>query len=125
MFSPSPLTPRMLDNYRLLEDEYRSSLPAIDVARFIQPSDAPPQPHVLKHDQLSWVADFKAQDHTDLQALLDLQPFNNDQIVSPHASRQALAPLVNQSKPSWRRHRPRRRHRHYPGAQRLAQCRCR
>jgi hypothetical protein len=99
LFSPSPLTPRMLDNYRLLEDEYRSSLPAIDVARFIQPSDAPPQPHVLKHDQLSWVADFKAQDDTDLQALLDLQPFNNDQIVSPHASRQALAPLVNQSKP--------------------------
>ncbi|MDG9814135.1 T6SS effector BTH_I2691 family protein [Pseudomonas putida] len=99
LFSPSPLTPRMLDNYRLLEDEYRSSLPAIDIARFIQPSDAPPQPHVLKHDQLSWVADFKAQDDTDLQALLDLQPFNNDQIVSPHASRQALAPLVNQSKP--------------------------
>ncbi|WP_338747341.1 T6SS effector BTH_I2691 family protein [Pseudomonas putida] len=99
LFSPSPLTPRMLDNYRLLEDEYRSSLPAIDVARFIQPSDAPPQPHVLKHDQLSWVADFKAQDDTDLQALLDLQPFNNDQIVSPHASRQALAPLVNHSKP--------------------------
>lgn len=99
MFSPSPLTPRMLDNYRLLEDEYRSSLPAIDIARFIQPSDAPPQPHVLKHDQLSWVADFKAQDDTDLQALLDLQPFNNDQIVSPHASRQALAPLMNQTKP--------------------------
>ncbi|MGO3987274.1 T6SS effector BTH_I2691 family protein [Pseudomonas sp. SAS7] len=99
LFSPSPLTPRMLDNYRLLEDEYRSSLPAIDIARFIQPSDAPPQPHVLKHDQLSWVADFKAQDDTDLQALLDLQPFNNDQIVSPHASRQALAPLVNHSKP--------------------------
>ncbi|MBH3418269.1 hypothetical protein I5S78_18220 [Pseudomonas putida] len=99
LFSPSPLTPSMLDNYRLLEDEYRSSLPAIDIARFIQPSDAPPQPHVLKHDQLSWVADFKAQDDTDLQALLDLQPFNNDQIVSPHASRQALAPLVNQSKP--------------------------
>ncbi|WP_284360393.1 T6SS effector BTH_I2691 family protein [Pseudomonas putida] len=99
LFSPSPLTPRMLDNYRLLEDEYPSSLPAIDIARFIQPSDAPPQPHVLKHDQLSWVADFKAQDDTDLQALLDLQPFNNDQIVSPHASRQALAPLMNQSKP--------------------------
>jgi len=99
LFSPSPLTPRMLDNYRLLEDEYRGSLPAIDIARFIQPSSAPPQPHVLKHDQLSWVADFKAQDDTDLQALLDLQPFNNDQIVSPHASRQALAPLVNQSKP--------------------------
>ena len=99
LFSPSPLTPRMLDNYRLLEDEYRSSLPAIDIARFIQPSDAPPQPHVLKHDQLSWVADFKAQDGTDLQALLDLQPFNNDQIVSPHASRQALAPLMNQTKP--------------------------
>ena len=99
LFSPSPLTPRMLDNYRLLDDEYRSSLPAIDIARFIQPSDAPPQPHVLKHDQLNWVADFKAQHDTDLQALLDLQPFNNDQIVSPHASRQALAPLVNQSKP--------------------------
>lgn len=99
LFSPSPLTPRMLDNYRLLEDEYRSSLPAIDIARFIQPSDAPPQPHVLKHDQLSWVADFKAQGDTDLQALLDLQPFNNDQIVSPHASRQALAPLMNQTKP--------------------------
>ncbi|WP_426808127.1 T6SS effector BTH_I2691 family protein [Pseudomonas sp. WOUb67] len=99
LFSPSPLTPRMLDNYRLLDDEYRSSLPAIDIARFIQPSDAPPQPHVLKHDQLGWVADFKAQNDADLQALLDLQPFNNDQIVSPHASRQALAPLVNQSKP--------------------------
>lgn len=98
LFSPSPLTPRMLDNYRLLDDEYRSSLPAIDIARFIQPSDAPPQPHVLKHDQLNWVADFKAQHDTDLQALLDLQPFNNDQIVSPHASRQALAPLMNQSK---------------------------
>ncbi|SIS08792.1 T6SS effector BTH_I2691 family protein [Pseudomonas putida] len=99
LFSPSPLTPRMLDNYRLLDDEYRSSLPTIDIARFIQPSDAPPQPHVLKHDQLNWVADFKAQDDADLQALLDLQPFNNDQIVSPHASRQALAPLVNHSKP--------------------------
>ncbi|WP_043200225.1 T6SS effector BTH_I2691 family protein, partial [Pseudomonas putida] len=99
LFSPSPLTPHMLDNYRLLDDEYRSSLPAIDIARFIQPSDAPPQPHVLKHDQLGWVADFKAQNNADLQALLDLQPFNNDQIVSPHASRQALAPLVNQSKP--------------------------
>ncbi|MGO0113149.1 T6SS effector BTH_I2691 family protein, partial [Pseudomonas putida] len=70
-----------------------------DIARFIQPSDAPPQPHVLKHDQLNWVADFKAQNDADLQALLDLQPFNNDQIVSPHASRQALAPLVNHSKP--------------------------
>ncbi|MNO56327.1 hypothetical protein D3C76_468390 [compost metagenome] len=99
LFSPSPLTPRMLDNYRLLDDEYRSSLPTIDIARFIQPSDAPPQPHVLKHDQLNWVADFKAQNDADLQALLDLQPFNNDQIVSPHASRQALAPLVNHSKP--------------------------
>ncbi|WP_241496082.1 hypothetical protein [Pseudomonas putida] len=99
LFSPSPLTPHMLDNYRLLEDEYRNSLPAIDIARFIQPSDAPPQPHVIKHDQLGWVADFKAQNDADLQALLDLQPFNNDQIVSPHASRQALAPLVNQSKP--------------------------
>lgn len=99
LFSPSPLTPRMLDNYRLLDDEYRSSLPAIDIARFIQPSEAPPQPHVLKHDQLGWVADFKAQNDADLQALLDLQPFNNDQIVSPHASRQALAPLLNQSKP--------------------------
>ncbi|EKT4567484.1 T6SS effector BTH_I2691 family protein [Pseudomonas putida] len=99
LFSPSPLTPRLLDNYRLLEDEYRNSLPAIDIARFIQPSDAPPQPHVLKHDQLNWVADFKAQNDADLQALLDLQPFNNDQIVSPHASRQALAPLVNHSKP--------------------------
>ncbi|MFK0096190.1 T6SS effector BTH_I2691 family protein [Pseudomonas sp. NPDC090592] len=99
LFSPSPLTPRMLDNYRLLEDEYRNSLPAIDIARFIQPSEAPPQPHVLKHDQLSWVADFKAENDADLQALLDLQPFNNDQIVSPHASRQALAPLVNQTKP--------------------------
>ncbi|WP_447740574.1 T6SS effector BTH_I2691 family protein [Pseudomonas laurentiana] len=99
LFSPSPLTPRMLDNYRLLDDEYRSSLPAIDIARFIQPSDAPPQPHVLKHDQLGWVADFKAQGDADLQALLDLQPFNNDQIVSPHASRQALAPLANQTKP--------------------------
>ncbi|QNG08506.1 T6SS effector BTH_I2691 family protein [Pseudomonas putida] len=99
LFSPSPLTPRMLDNYRLLDEEYRSSLPTIDIARFIQPSDAPPQPHVLKHDQLNWVADFKAQNDADLQALLDLQPFNNDQIVSPHASRQALAPLVNHSKP--------------------------
>ena len=99
LFSPSPLTPRLLDNYRLLEDEYRNSLPAIDIARFIQPSDAPPQPHVLKHDQLNWVADFKAQDDADLQALLDLQPFNNDQIVSPHASRLALAPPVNQTKP--------------------------
>ncbi|WP_372028014.1 T6SS effector BTH_I2691 family protein [Pseudomonas kurunegalensis] len=99
LFSPSPLTPRLLDNYRLLEDEYRNSLPAIDIARFIQPSDAPPQPHVLKHDQLNWVADFKARDDADLQALLDLQPFNNDQIVSPHASRQALAPPVNQTKP--------------------------
>ena len=99
LFSPSPLTPRMLDNYRLLDDQYRSSLPAIDIARFIQPSDAPPQAHVLKHDQLGWIADFRAQGDADLQALLDLQPFNNDQIVSPHASRQALAPLVNQSKP--------------------------
>ncbi|GAB1617608.1 T6SS effector BTH_I2691 family protein [Pseudomonas sp. NGC7] len=99
LFSPSPLTPRMLDNYRLLEDEYRSSLPAIDIAGFIQPSDAPPQPHVLKHDQLNWVADFKAQDDADLQALLDQQPFNNAQIVSPHASRQALAPPMNQTKP--------------------------
>ncbi|GLO52951.1 hypothetical protein PPUN110474_43520 [Pseudomonas putida] len=99
LFSPSPLTPRMLDNYRLLEDEYRSSLPAIDIARFIQPSDAPPQAHVLKHDQLGWVADFKAQEDSDLKALLDMQPFNNDQIVSPHASRQALAPLVNQTRP--------------------------
>ncbi|WNN39643.1 T6SS effector BTH_I2691 family protein [Pseudomonas inefficax] len=99
LFSPSPLTPRMLDNYRLLEDEYRSSLPAIDIAQFIQPSDAPPQNHVLKHDQLGWVADFKAQEDSDLKALLDMQPFNNDQIVSPHASRQALAPLVNQTKP--------------------------
>ncbi|WP_410481939.1 T6SS effector BTH_I2691 family protein [Pseudomonas plecoglossicida] len=99
LYSPSPLTLRMLDNYRLLEDEYRSSLPAIDIARFIQPSEAPPQPHVLKHDQLGWVADFKAQDDSDLQALLDLQPFNSDQIVSPHASRQALAPQVNQTKP--------------------------
>ncbi|WP_409282893.1 T6SS effector BTH_I2691 family protein [Pseudomonas putida] len=99
LFSPSPLTPRMLDNYRLLDEEYRSSLPTIDIARFIQPSDAPPQPHVLKHDQLTWVADFKAQDDADLQALLDLQPFNNDQIVSPHASRLALAPPVNQTKP--------------------------
>lgn len=99
LFSPSPLTPRLLDNYRLLEDEYRNSLPAIDIARFIQPSEAPPQPHVLKHDQLNWVADFKARDDADLQALLDLQPFNNDQIVSPHASRQALAPPVNQTKP--------------------------
>ncbi|HEE9764996.1 TPA: hypothetical protein R8F97_006013, partial [Pseudomonas putida] len=27
LFSPSPLTPRMLDNYRLLDDDYRSSLP--------------------------------------------------------------------------------------------------
>ncbi|MCE1061968.1 hypothetical protein LU646_29530, partial [Pseudomonas alloputida] len=53
LFSPSPLTPRMLDNYRLLDEEYRSSLPTIDIARFIQPSDAPPQPHVLKHDQLN------------------------------------------------------------------------
>ncbi|MFP3994817.1 T6SS effector BTH_I2691 family protein [Pseudomonas capeferrum] len=99
LFSPSPLTPRMLDNYRLLEDEYRNSLPSIDIARFIQPSDAPPQPNVLKHDQLGWVADFKAQDDAQLQALLDLQPFNNDQIVSPHASRQALAPLMHQTKP--------------------------
>lgn len=99
LFSPSPLTSRMLDNYRLLEDEYRSSLPAIDIARFIQPSDAPPQPHVLKHDQLGWVADFKAQDDPQLQALLNLQPFNSNQIVSPHASRQALAPLIDQTKP--------------------------
>ncbi|WP_406821078.1 T6SS effector BTH_I2691 family protein [Pseudomonas sp. KnCO4] len=99
LFSPSPLTSRMLDNYRLLEDEYRSSLPAIDIARFIQPSDAPQQPHVLKHDQLGWVADFKAQDDPQLQALLNLQPFNSNQIVSPHASRQALAPLIDQTKP--------------------------
>jgi hypothetical protein len=99
LFSPSPLTPRMLDNYRVLEDEYRNSLPSIDIAGFIQPSDAPPQPNVLKHDQLGWVADFKAQDDAQLQALLALQPFNNDQIVSPHASRQALAPLMNQTKP--------------------------
>lgn len=99
LFSPSPLTPRMLDNYRLLEDDYRSSLPAIDIAQFIQPSDAPPQAHVLKHDQLGWVADFKAQEDSDLKALLDMQPFNNDQIVSPQASRQALAPLVNQTRP--------------------------
>jgi hypothetical protein len=99
LFSPSPLTPRMLDNYRLLEDEYRSSLPPIDIARLTQPSNAPPQAHVLKHDQLGWVADFKALEDSDLKALLDLQPFNNDQIVSPHASRQALAPPVNQTKP--------------------------
>ncbi|MCO7518022.1 hypothetical protein NJF44_25170 [Pseudomonas guariconensis] len=99
LFSPSPLTPRMLDNYRLLEDEYRSSLPTIDIERFIQPADAPPQAHVLKYDQLDWVADFKAQDDPQLKALLDMQPFNSGQIVSPQASRQALAPAVNQTKP--------------------------
>jgi len=99
LFTPSPLTPRMLDNYRLLETEYRSSLPAIHIEQFIQPADAPPQDHVLRHDQLSWVADFKAQEDAQLKALLDLQPFNSGQIVSPHASRQALAPAANQSKP--------------------------
>ena len=50
LYSPSPLTPRMLDNYRLLEDEYRNSLPRIAIEQFIQPADAPPQAHVLKHD---------------------------------------------------------------------------
>jgi hypothetical protein len=99
LFSPSPLTPRLLDNYRLLEHEYRDSLPKIAIEQLIQTPDAPPQPHVLKHDQLSWVADFKAQEDEALQALLALQPFNTGQIVSPHASRQALAPAVNQVKP--------------------------
>lgn len=99
LFSPSPLTLRMLDNYRLLEDEYRNSLPAIAIEQLIQPADAPPQAHVLKHDQLGWVADFKAQEDSPLKALLGLQPFNSGQIVSPHASRQALAPAANQTKP--------------------------
>ncbi|WDY59981.1 T6SS effector BTH_I2691 family protein [Pseudomonas sp. PSKL.D1] len=83
----------------MLEDEYRNTLPVIDIARFIQPADAPPQAHVLKHDQLGWVADFKAQADPQLKALLDRQPFNHAQIVSPHASQQALAPAVGQSKP--------------------------
>ncbi|MDH0650267.1 hypothetical protein N5D31_26060, partial [Pseudomonas sp. GD03867] len=99
LFSPTPLTPRMLDNYRLLDDEYRSSLPAIDIQRFIQPADAPPQPHVLKHDQLDWVADFRARYDPQLQALLDQQPFNSAQIVSFQATYQALAPRSGQSKP--------------------------
>ncbi|BDM22359.1 hypothetical protein KMS_R21160 [Pseudomonas sp. LRP2-20] len=99
LFSPSPLTPRLLDNYRLLEHEYRDSLPKITVEALIQPADAPSLAHVLKHDQLSWVADFKAQEDDALKALLDQQPFNTGQIVSPHASRQALAPAVNQIKP--------------------------
>ncbi|MBV4499303.1 T6SS effector BTH_I2691 family protein [Pseudomonas shirazensis] len=99
LYSPSPLTPRMLDNYRLLETEYRNNLPAIDIAQLIQPAEAPHQAHVIKHDQLDWVVDFKAAGQPELQALLDLQPFNYNQIVSRHASHQALAPAVNQVKP--------------------------
>lgn len=99
LYCPSPLTPRMLDNYRLLDEGYRSTLQSIDIERFIQPSDAPPQPHVLKHDQLSWIADFKAQHDGPLQALLGSQPFNTDQIVSMTASHHALMPEVGKIKP--------------------------
>ncbi|WP_420793783.1 T6SS effector BTH_I2691 family protein, partial [Pseudomonas fontis] len=99
LYSPDPLTPRMLDNYRLLDNEYRASLPAIDIGNFIQPSDNAPQPHVLKHDQLEWVADFKAQHDPALLSLLDTQPFNIGQIISMPASHQALSPAAGQIKP--------------------------
>jgi hypothetical protein len=99
LYSPSPLTQNMLGNYRLLDDQYRATLPRIDIAKFIQPADAPPQPHVLKHDELHYVADFKAQQDPALQVLLGAQPFNVGQIVSMSASHHALKPDKDQIKP--------------------------
>lgn len=99
LYSPTPLTRRMLDNYRLIEDGYRDSLPSIEIEQLIQSAEMPTPPLVLKYDQLQRIADFKAQQDPQLRALLAQQPFNHDQILSLHATRQAFAPLPNQSKP--------------------------
>ncbi|MEJ5864623.1 T6SS effector BTH_I2691 family protein [Pseudomonas farsensis] len=98
LYSPTPLTPRMLDTYRLVDDEYRNSLPSIDVQQLIRP-DAPPQPAVLPYKQLNCVADFAAQHDPQLQALLEQQPFNHGQVLSLQATQQAFAPLPEQDKP--------------------------
>ncbi|MDD0972914.1 T6SS effector BTH_I2691 family protein [Pseudomonas fontis] len=99
LYSPDPLTPQMLDKYRLIDAGYRAQLPVIDIKHFIEPSDAPPQAHVLKYDQLEWVADFTALHDPTLKALLTAQPFNYRQLVSMTASYQALMPDGDQRKP--------------------------
>ncbi|WP_411382967.1 T6SS effector BTH_I2691 family protein [Pseudomonas sp. L7] len=99
LYSPTPLTPRMLDNYRLIEDGYRDSLPSIDVETLVQPVELPSPPSVLKYDQLECIADFKAQQDPQLRALLKQQPFNQDQLLSLQATRQAFAPSPNRNNP--------------------------
>ena len=73
LFSPAPLTKRMLNMYCVLP-KYRDTLVAIDVAECAS-ADPPPMRDVLTPTQLDLIADCAASKQPALKALLDTQAF--------------------------------------------------
>lgn len=94
-YSPDPLTLAAMDTLK----RDRAVLPAINIARFAAPSCAVPEPNVLTHADLDYVADFAAEGQPRLKALLGAQVHSAPQIISRAATYQQLKPANGQLNP--------------------------
>lgn len=87
-YSPDPLTLAAMS--KLKRD--RAVMPAVDIARLAGPSCASPEPNVLTHADLDYVADFAAEGQPKLRAMLAEQALSAPQIISRAGTYQQLKP---------------------------------
>ncbi|NER59573.1 hypothetical protein G3435_05350 [Pseudomonas sp. MAFF212428] len=87
-YSPDPLTLAAMG--KLKRD--RAVMPAVDIARLAGPSCASPEPNVLTHADLDYVADFAAEGQPRLRAMLAEQALSAPQIISRAGTYQQLKP---------------------------------